>query len=178
MGAVGDAVLRIIAANLQAIFHLAVDLLPARATPEFAFSELRRQYHAALILNRLGSSRRKQQRLLAVVNVDLFIPILTHVLGEAQMGGRAAVVSLHRLRERRDGGRVPLETFYDRAIKVAVHEVAHTFDLVHCKDRDCVMMLSTTPPDLDELPMFFCRYCKAFLAESYRRYGVWTVEKP
>jgi archaemetzincin len=142
MGAVDDAVLHIIGANLQAIFDVPVDLLPGKPTPAFAYSSHRKQYHAALIMNKLLHSRRAHPRLLAVLDLDLFIPVLTHVFGEAQLGGRSAVVSLYRLRERVDGRRVGLETFYQRAVKVAVHELAHTLDLVHC-DHECVMRFSS-----------------------------------
>jgi archaemetzincin len=172
MGAVGEAVLKIVAANLQEIFHVPVDILPARQTPEFAYSDSRKQYHAALILKKLAESRRPQPRILALVSVDLFIPVLTHVFGEAQIGGRAAVVSLHRLRHKEGGSRVPLDTFYQRAVKVALHEVAHTFDLVHCGQPECIMRVSSGPHDLDELPLFFCEYCEAFLEEAYRRYRI------
>jgi archaemetzincin len=172
MGSVGEAVLNIVAANLQEILHLPVDILPARQTPEFAYSDMRKQYHAALILKKLAESRRPHPRILALVSVDLFIPVLTHVFGEAQIGGRAAVVSLHRLKQKEEGGGVPLETFYERAAKVALHEVAHTFDLVHCKQPECIMRLSSGPGDLDGLPLFFCEYCEAFLEEAYRRYEI------
>ena len=172
MGAVGEAVLNIVAANLQDILHLPVDIIPARQSPEFAYSDRRKQYHAALILKKLAESRRPHPRILALVSVDLFIPVLTHVFGEAQMGGRAAVVSVHRLGQKEEGSRIPLDTFYERAVKVALHEVAHTFDLVHCKQPECIMRLSSGPGDLDELPLFFCEYCEAFLEEAYRRYDI------
>jgi archaemetzincin len=172
MGAVGDAVLKIVAANLQEILHVPVDILPARQTPEFAYNNSRKQYHAALILKNLAESRRPHPRILALVSVDLFIPVLTHVFGEAQMGGRAAVVSIHRLRRSEEGTRVPLDTFYERAVKVALHEVAHTFDLVHCSQAECIMRFSSGPTDLDEMPLFFCEYCEAFLEEAYRRYDI------
>ena len=172
LGAVGEAVLNIVAANLQEIFHVPVDILPARQTPEFAYSERRKQYHAALILKNLAESSRPHPRILALVSVDLFIPVLTHVFGEAQMGGRAAVISLHRLRQKEEGSRVSLDIFYERAVKVALHEMAHTFDLVHCSQAECIMRFSSGPTDLDELPLFFCEYCEAFLEEAYRRYDI------
>ncbi len=172
MGAVGEAVLKIVAANLQMILRVPVDILPARQAPEFAYNVTRKQYHAALILKKLAESRRPHPRILALVSVDLFIPVLTHVFGEAQMGGRAAVVSLHRLRQKEEGSRVSLDTFYERAVKVALHEVAHTFDLVHCNQLECIMRFSSGLDDLDELPLFFCEYCEAFLEEAYRRYDI------
>jgi archaemetzincin len=164
--------MKIVAANLQEILHLPVDIFPARQTPEFSYNDHRKQYHAALILKRLAASRHPHPRILALVSVDLFIPVLTHVFGEAQLGGRAAVVSLHRLRQKEEGSRVSLDTFYQRAVKVSLHEVAHTFDLVHCHQPDCIMKFSSGTGDLDDLSLFFCEYCEAFLEEAYRRYGI------
>ena len=37
--------------------------------------------------------------MLGVTAVDLYIPILTFVFGEAQMGGPCSIVSYHRLRQ-------------------------------------------------------------------------------
>jgi archaemetzincin len=176
LGAGGDAVGRIVAANLQALFHLPVDILPGWSDPDFAFNDRRQQYDAALILKRLAESGRAHQRLLGVVNVDLFIPVLTYVFGEAQLGGRAAVVSLYRLREREGGEGVGLDTLYERIAKVAVHELAHTFALVHCTEPQCVMRASHGLGDLDETPLFFCEYCKAFLAAAYRRFNIENLE--
>jgi archaemetzincin len=176
LGVGGDAVVRIIAANLQALFHLPVDLLPDLTGPDYALNGRRQQYNALLILKRLAESRRAHHRLLGVVNVDLFIPVLTHVFGEAQLGGRAAVVSLYRLREQQDGGRVPLDSLYERAAKVAVHELAHTFALAHCQQPECVMRASHGLGDLDGTPLFFCEYCKAFLAEAYRRFDIHKLD--
>jgi archaemetzincin len=177
LGVVGDAVARIIAANLQALFHVPVDLLPPWINPDFAFNERRQQYNAALILERLAKSRYAHQRVLGVVNVDLFIPVLTYVFGEAQLGGRAAVVSLHRLGDRENGGQASPDILYERAAKVSVHELAHTFALVHCNQQpDCVMRASHGLGDLDGIPLFFCDYCKAFLAEAYRRFDIQKLE--
>ena len=172
LGSVGEAVLNIVAANLQELLRLPVDILPARQTPEFAYNDSRKQYHAALILKKLAESQRPHPRILALVSVDIFIPVLTHVFGEAQMGGRAAVVSVHRLKQKEEGIRVPLDTFYERAVKVALHEVAHTFDLVHCNQAECIMRFSSGTGDIDDLPLFFCEYCEAFLEEAYRRYDI------
>ena len=177
LGVVGDAAARIIAANLQTLFRLPVDLLPPWINPDFAFNQRRQQYNAALILERLAKSRYAHRRVLGVVSVDLFIPVLTHVFGEAQLGGRAAVVSLYRLGDRQNGGQAPLNILYERAAKVSVHELAHTFALVHCNQQlDCVMRASYGLGDLDATPLFFCDYCKAFLAEAYRRFDIPKVD--
>jgi hypothetical protein len=42
---VGEAGLKSVAGHLPEILHLAVDLLPRRQSPEFAYSDRRKQYH-------------------------------------------------------------------------------------------------------------------------------------
>jgi archaemetzincin len=96
---------------------------------------------------RLGGS----DRLLGVTDVDLFIPVLTFVFGEAQLGGRAAIVSLARLLDAADPARVAA-----RLCKEAVHELGHTFGLVHCALPACVMSRS---PGLNAVDLKTDRLC-------------------
>src|SRR5579864_2962452 len=58
--------------------------------PEPAFHTERQQYHSSEILQRMQLSAGRQWRLLGIANVDLYIPILKYVFGEAQMGGPCA----------------------------------------------------------------------------------------
>ena len=71
--------------------------------------------------------------MLGVTDRDLFIPILTYVFGEAQLGGRAAVVSTARLVE--DVELFGPQLLVERLAKEAVHEVGHAFGLLHCATR-------------------------------------------
>ena len=48
----------------------------------------------------------------------------------------------------------------------AVHEVGHTFGLVHCLDRRCPMSLSIDLPDLDGKTETPCAACRALLEGS------------
>ncbi len=94
-------------------------------------------------------------RLLAVTDVDLFIPVLTFVFGEAQLGGRAAVVSLARLTEAADASRLAA-----RVCKEAVHEMGHTFGLVHCAAPACVMSRSPGLRAVDLKEDRLCADCR------------------
>ena len=68
--------------------------------------------------------------------------MLSFVYGQAQLQGRVAVVSLARLRPEFHGLPPDPAALERRAAKEAVHEVGHTFGLVHCADRRCPMSLS------------------------------------
>ncbi len=65
--------------------------------PGEAWDPRRRQYETGRILKWLESRHADASKVLGLTDVDLFIPILTFVFGEAQLGGRAAVVSTARL---------------------------------------------------------------------------------
>src|SRR3954469_10743464 len=81
-------------------FGLPWDALPGSLNPDFAYHAERQQYHSTDILGRLQSLAAEETwRLLGVTGLDLYIPILTFVFGEAQMNGQVAVVSSHRLRQ-------------------------------------------------------------------------------
>ena len=105
-------------------------------------------------------------RLLGVTERDLFVPVLSFVYGQAQLRGRVAVISLARLRPEFHGLRPDPEVLARRAVKEAVHEIGHTFGLVHCLDRRCPMALSLGLDDLDFKTAAPCANCTALLAEG------------
>ena len=82
-------------------------------------------------------------RLLGITEHDLFIPMLSFVFGQAQLGGKAALVSFARLRQEFYGIDPADAVFTERARKEMLHELGHTFGLTHCPDRGCPMSLST-----------------------------------
>ncbi|HDM78285.1 MAG TPA: zinc metallopeptidase [Deltaproteobacteria bacterium] len=177
IGEVKQVVLKILAANIQAVFNIPVDILNGRKSLKKFFNPNRNQYNAITILDHMERRwKQPHKRILAVVSVDLFIPILTYVFGEAQINGKMAVVSTYRLNRRTGGGNVSLERFYERVAKVGIHELAHTFGLVHCKENHCVMRASYSLRDLDYYPLYFCDYCQSMLDDVYRRMKLRTLK--
>jgi archaemetzincin len=102
-------------------------------------------------------------KLLGVTGVDLFIPVLTFVFGEAQLDGRAAVVSTHRLRAELYGLLPNPATLRDRLAKEAIHELGHTYGLVHCHVPECVMNSSTYVEEIDLKSSEFCNGCRSVI---------------
>lgn len=135
----------------------------------FAFDAGREQYHSTPILRRLADlAPPGVRKILAIADVDLFIPILTHVYGEAQLGGKACIVSTFRLNA---GSRIHgfSEKAVDRVAKEAVHELGHTFNLRHCPDPACVMHYCRSEVDVDRKSSDLCRYCRVMLDDELHR---------
>ncbi|HXG93242.1 MAG TPA: hypothetical protein VNN73_12900 [Blastocatellia bacterium] len=106
---------------------------------------------------------------LGVADVDLFIPIFTFVFGEAQLAGRAALISVHRLRQQFYGLPEDERLFYERCEKEAVHELGNVFGLAHCKRFDCVMRFSNSIEMVDIKTNSFCATCAGLLLKTLRR---------
>ena len=114
----------------------------------------------------LGNVPQDALKLLGVTDKDLCIPILTYVFGEAQVGGTAAVVSLARLRQEHYGLAPDRPLLLERLRKESLHELGHTFGLVHCPLRECVMYLSNTVVDVDTRGRDFCTGCQTVMASN------------
>jgi predicted Zn-dependent protease len=98
--------------------------------------------------------------LLGVTEVDLFIPILTFVFGEAQLSGSSAIVSYHRLQQEFYGVPADEPLLVERTIKESVHEVGHIFGLTHCDDYACVMSPSHSVEAVDLKRAAMCDQCR------------------
>jgi archaemetzincin len=129
-------------------------------TPEYAVHSERQQYHSSEILARMSARAKDCWRVLGVTAVDLYIPILTFVFGEAQMGGPCAVVSTHRLHDEFYGLPANQETVKKRLLKEAVHELGHTLHLTHCRDYYCVMASSHSVEWIDLKEHQLCADCQ------------------
>jgi archaemetzincin len=146
--------------RLTQTFPLQVRIRDPWFDPQLTYDAARGQYDSNTLLSQLLSDPSEDaMRILGVTNVDLFIPVLTYVFGEAQLGGRAAVISANRLRSEKYGLPPDPENLISRLEKEAVHELGHTFDLLHCSDPVCVMHASTYVEEIDPKGASFCASC-------------------
>lgn len=108
--------------------------------------------------------------LVGVTGHDLALPIFTHVFGRARLGGRAAVVSLARLREPDvTGGAGSL--LGRRAAAEILHELGHLAGLEHCAEPGCLMRFAATIEAADLRGGTFCASCAARLPAGLARRG-------
>ena len=158
-GASGD-LLEPLSASLAEVFGLEVEQHHPAFDPELAFDSSRGQYNSRILLSQLLHHHANDAtRVLAVTGMDLFIPVLTYVFGEAQLDGRAAVVSTYRLDAQIYGLPANRTLLLDRLRKEAIHELGHTYNLLHCHNHPCVMMSSTYVENIDLKSDRFCPPC-------------------
>ena len=158
-----------ISIEINRIFSYKTEIIPLLQDVNFAFDPSRKQHHSTSILEKLAEIAPPQAiKVLGITEVDLFIPILTHVYGEAQLGGTACIISTHRLAEGLSIA-ADKDTYCERVAKEAVHELGHTFKLRHCKDNACIMHYCRSIKDVDRKSEQFCRYCKTLLEDEMKR---------
>lgn len=128
---------------------------PGLSQPEYALSQERQQYLAKPVLMRLKGLRDEAERVLGIVDLDLFGPGLTFLTAEAEEGGGVALIATYRLRGESSDGDVqglPVQ----RVLKQAVHELGHTYGMEHCPDTTCVMFSGDDLTQLDVKSSEFC----------------------
>ena len=84
------------------------------------------------------------------------------IFGLGTVGGRTCVVSTFRLRR----GKVSYRYFIGRLVKVANHELGHTFGLWHCPNHGCLMEdAKGTIKTVDRETGAFCSECRERLKD-------------
>ncbi len=165
IGAVDPGVLADAGRFIQQRFGAEVQPATPLAIPHGAFDARRNQFSSVAFM--LALARRlpdDADRLLGLTECDLFIPMLTFVFGQAQLRGRIALVSLARLRQEFYGVAPDPDLLEGRLRKEIGHELGHSFGLIHCPDRECVMSLATSIQEVDRKTAGFCHSCGRLLS--------------
>ena len=150
-----------LSAPLQKRLHLTIDIHDENIiSPMHAFDFTRNQYNSSVLLSHiLEQFKYYNGKIVGITGVDLFVPVLTYVFGEAQLDGKAAMVSTFRLDDALYGYPQNQNLFEERILKEMVHEIGHTFGLLHCVDFQCVMHSSTSVEEIDVKGNNFCTEC-------------------
>jgi archaemetzincin len=179
LGDIQPDVLESLSASLHHTFDVPAEIRGHSLPINRFYDEHRGQYNSTAILHHLNnpnlSPRHRKPhgssddvRVVGVTQHDLFIPILTYVFGEAALGGSVAVVSYHRFRNELYGLPANQQLVQERLWKVAIHEIGHTFGLVHCMLQQCVMHAASYVEELDLKGHEFCPYCRSSLGKPTR----------
>lgn len=161
-------ILSAVESMIPRIFGMSCRIEPLLNDIGFAKNAERGQFHSTSILAKLSEKAPMDVlKVIALTRNDLYIPILTHVYGEAQLGGKSCIVSTCRLA----GGISPVgqrSLYLERITKETAHELGHTFDLRHCKDHQCLMHYCRSIGDVDGKSSQLCRYCHVLLNDQLK----------
>lgn len=125
------------------------------------YEPTRRQYDGNRLLKYLHQQDEKPAlKTIGLFRIDLFIPILTYIFGQAIFEGDTGIASIYRLKNEQYGIKSDDDLLLDRFRKVVIHELGHTFGLTHCFVPSCVMRISTYVEDLDQKKLRLCNDCR------------------
>ena len=153
-----------IAGSVTREFNIPVHIKEGHLDLSEFYDPARRQYNGNLLLKEVDTQYASDSvKTFGLFYVDLFIPILTYIFGQAFLGGRTGIASIYRLSNERYGLKELDDYLITRFTKEVIHELGHTFGLIHCHVPDCVMGSSTYVEDIDQKSAHLCTKCKAGL---------------
>ena len=167
IGEVRGGLLPYLRSALRECLQVPCNIIPVVLDPAISLHAERGQYHSSQLLAAMQEFVNGDSwRVLGVAEVDLYIPILTFVFGEAQPGGACALVSARRLRQEFYGRAPDPALLEQRLLKEAIHEIGHTCDLTHCDNYLCAMAASHAVEWIDIKDAALCDGCREKLQSS------------
>lgn len=159
VGQVAVTLLEKLRRPLEAVFGEEVEIGHRWELLEAAYAPERHQYLSPFLLDSLPSPE-ASQKVLAVVDVDLYTPGLNFVFGQADTARGVALISLGRLKQGFYGLTEDEGLPFQRVLTEAVHELGHLYGLAHCRQASCVMYFSNSLRDTDRKGADFCPACR------------------
>ena len=162
-----------IAKTLHSVFSLPVEIKPEFKIPAALPGMLHdNRYNSTMLLQYISENiliHERAAKILAITELDLYSPIFAKIYGEAQLGGKYAVMSTYRLRLPLNGSSNDGLLVISRCQKEAVHEIGHTFGLIHCRDCNCIMYPSSALDDTDSKSDSLCPVCNELLQPAIKK---------
>jgi len=167
IGNIDTDIIECVTRSITRTFNIATrvesNLYMARYIPNPIFGK----HNATIILKYLCKELPEDFfKTLVITELDLYSPIFSCLFGEAQLGGRCALISLFRLRQEFYNLAPDHAVFLSRCEKEAIHEIAHTIGLLHCRDINCIMFPSNSIIDTDVKSSSFCIHCHKMVIEN------------
>ena len=160
-----------LAYDVEIEFGLPVQLSANYSDLSAFYDPARRQYDANQLLNLFDtdSTQNNSTKTIGLFQVDIFIPILTYIFGQAIFKGKTGVASVYRLKNEQYGLFGNKTLLFERFRKVVIHELGHTFGLIHCRIPSCVMRSTTYVEEIDQKKHHFCKKCRNELEGVIRK---------
>jgi archaemetzincin len=161
-----ESFLKKIARRVNHEFLLSVNIREGHIDLSEFYDPVRRQYNGVRLLKEVDSIYAADlNKTIGLFNVDLFIPILTYIFGQAFLSGRTGIASLYRFSNERYGMNANEGFILERFTKEVIHELGHTFGLIHCYNPTCVMRSSTYVEDIDQKSANLCPKCRSEISQ-------------
>ncbi|HUU06289.1 MAG TPA: hypothetical protein VMZ49_10500 [Patescibacteria group bacterium] len=171
LGVVDPVVLERISSSLSSFFDMEVKTASELALPAEAYYAPRRRYRADRILDFLDKlDIALKGQVIGVTQRDISVTKGAipdwGIFGYSFAPGRVCVVSTFRLKH----GRATRELFLQRLERVALHELAHTFGLLHCPGVGCLMEDARGAiRTVDRSDGLFCARCRKQLGDRLKK---------
>ena len=154
--------------ELSKRFSSSINVVEIKLNLDNFFSVDRKQYFSTQIIGEIIKHTDKYNgKVILLTGVDIYVPALTFIFGEAQLNGKHSILSVCRLHEEFYSGISNDNLLLERTIKEALHELGHNYGLRHCIDWDCVMHASHGIEEVDIKGITFCAECKPYV-EGYK----------
>ena len=158
---IAEEITKEIEKQVKLVFHCPITIETGFDHLSNAYNAQRSQYLASKLLESLATDEKiHDEKIIGIVEVDLYCSHLSFVFGEADFNAGTAIVSLFRLSQEYYGLPLDKDLFITRACKEIIHELGHTFGLQHCSDLTCVMHFSNSLADTDWKEIYFCNKCR------------------
>ena len=155
--------------SLRGVFRIPVTKIDLAIDTNSLYSIERKQYYSTgFIEQALEQTAHINGKILMMTELDIYVPVLTFLFGEAQLNGKLSIVSVCRLHEEFYSGVTNNELLLERTEKEALHELGHNFGLIHCKDWDCVMHSSNSVEEVDIKGGNYCSNCRKILDKKFK----------
>lgn len=163
-----NLLLKNLVTELSRRFFCKINLINLNVNLDDFFSIERKQYYSTqIIAEAIKLTNEFNGKIMMLTDVDIFVPALTFVFGEAQLNGKHSILSVCRLHEEFYSSISNESLLLERTIKEILHELGHNYGLRHCTDWDCVMHASNGIEEVDIKGNTFCSKCISNV-ESYK----------
>jgi archaemetzincin len=156
--------------TLRHTFKTPVSKISLSINTDSLYSIDRRQYFSTgFIEQAMNQTSGFNGKIILITELDIYVPVLTFLFGEAQLKGKHSIVSVFRLHEEFYSGITDNDLLFARTAKEVYHELGHNFGLIHCYDWDCVMHSSNNVEEVDLKGNIYCKKCFELLNKTQKK---------